>query len=57
MYKLDLALNNTQWLICHKTKLIQLPYYVHFLAKTPGKSINPFYPSSYGLNCITAVIL
>ena len=22
MYKKDLALNNQQWLICHKTKLI-----------------------------------
>ena len=25
MYKEDLALNNLQWLICHKTKLKQTP--------------------------------
>ena len=30
MYKVDLALNNHQWLICHKTKpnYINLIYYV-----------------------------
>ena len=26
MYKEDLALNNLQWLICHKTKLNQIIY-------------------------------
>ena len=25
MYKLDLALNNQQWIICHKTKPNQIP--------------------------------
>ena len=26
MYKADLALNNLQWLICHKTQLNQILY-------------------------------
>ena len=26
MYKQDLALNNLQWLICHKTKSISFPH-------------------------------
>ena len=27
MYKKDLALNNLQWLICHKTKPNQISYF------------------------------
>ena len=28
MYKLNLALNNQQWLICHKTQLTKQAYYI-----------------------------
>ena len=41
MYKEDLALNNLQWLICHKTQPNQTSVYfkvaiLHFRHNTPG---------------------
>ena len=33
MYKEDLALNNQQWLICHKTKLNQTIYIQYICIK------------------------
>ena len=35
----------------------QSHYYIHFQINTPGKSINPIYPPSYGLNSTTTVLL
>ena len=41
-----LALNNLQWLICHKTKVkLQLHYYIHFQTNALGKSMNPLIAS------------
>ena len=37
--------------------VLQSRYYVHFRANTPGKGIEPPYPSSYGLNSIKTVLL
>ena len=44
--KMDLALNNLQRLICHKTQITnqQLRYYIHFRTNTPEKSINLLIP-------------
>ena len=36
---------------------LQLCYYAQFWAITPEKSVEHFYPFSYGLNSITAVLL
>ena len=33
MYKEDLALNNLQWLICHKTQLNQIKYIQYICIK------------------------
>ena len=33
MYKQDLALNNLQWLICHKTQPNQIPIYLIHMYK------------------------
>ena len=62
---MDLALNNLQRLICHKTqqtKLIskfelQLHYYIHFQTNTLRKAMNPLISQSYGLDNTTTVIL
>ena len=35
----------------------QLHYYVHFETNTLGKGMNPSYPTNYGLNSNTAVLL
>ena len=37
--------------------VLQSHYYVHFQANTLGKGMNPPYPSSYGLNSTTTVLL
>ena len=37
--------------------VLQSRYYVHFRANTLGKGIKPPYPSSYGLDSITTVLL
>ena len=37
--------------------VLQSRYYVHFRANTLGKSMNPPYPPSYGLNSTTTVLL
>ena len=37
--------------------VLQLRYYVHFRSNTFGKSMNPTYPSCYGLNSATTVLL
>ena len=33
MYKVNLALTNLQWLICHKTKANQIIYLIHVYKK------------------------
>ena len=38
--KKDLALNNLQWLICHKTKLNHIKYYMHKLYIIEYKKYN-----------------
>ena len=37
--------------------ILQSRYYIHFRANTLGKSMNPPYPPSYGLNSTTTVLL
>ena len=37
--------------------VLQSRYYVHFRANNLGKSMNPPYPPSYGLNSTTTVLL
>ena len=37
--------------------VLQSRYYIHFRANTLGKDMNPPYPSSYGLNSTTTVLL
>ena len=37
--------------------VLQSRYYVHFRANTLGKGMNSHYPSSYGLNSTTSVLL
>ena len=37
--------------------VFQSCYYVHFRANTLGKSMNPTYPPTYGLNSTTTVLL
>ncbi len=36
---------------------LQSRYYVHFRTNALGKDIEPLYPSSYGLNSTTTVLL
>ena len=40
-----------------KEFVLQSHSYIHFQTNTLGKGMNPLYPSSYGLNSITAVLL
>ena len=37
--------------------ILQSRYYVHFWTKYPWESYEPPYPSSYGLNSTTTVLL
>ena len=36
---------------------LQSRYYVHLWTNTLGKGVDPIYPSSYGLNSTTTVLL
>ena len=64
MYKMDLALNNQQWLICHKTKPTQNQFWLNLAATNSKNSLyiiheNFFFPEFYGQNlevCYTQII-
>ena len=52
MYKEDLALNNQQWVVCHKTQPNQIPYiYLSNISTTPGQSV-PGSDGDEGVLCI-----
>ena len=57
--KIDLALNNLQWLICHKTKPSQAPsrtiLFIYRLK--PIRRRETHFPLTYGLNSTTIVLL
>ena len=48
MYKKNLALNNLQWLICHKTELNQTKYFFLFLKFRQGHLTMVVVLMSYG---------